>query len=159
VQLEGALRQEAPHEQLANWARQLSMGRAGDAVGHPVARLVLDCLSQADDTLAQKHVLQTGDFETYLSWLRSGTLMFPLSEDIMIVPMSVDAIHQRMAGTRFRIFERGLGWIQFARFASPHTGRVFLAGARVEEESRSGIKTLPDSTSELVLADAKRTLF
>ena len=135
----------ATREELCSWAHQIQ-----NVHGHFVfarngaADALHTCLWNLDERMpnTEEPLVRRVDLIDHLTAVRSGEPRFD-PDEIATLTLTTQAIAERTGTPVIRIAVEGLGWFEVARFASPATGRCFVAFARLQDapNAQSSIRT------------------
>jgi hypothetical protein len=119
----------ATREQLCSWAHQVQKTHGRSAFVHNgVADALHTCLWNLDETLpnTDEPLVRRLDLIEHLHAVRSGEPQLD-PDEIAVLTLTPHEIAARTAAHVTRIAVEGLGWFEVVRFASPSTGRYFVA--------------------------------
>lgn len=122
ARLDALLSGRSTREDVESWARAVDVPPRVFAE----AAVVVSSLCNAAELSGGVPVLSERDFRAYRRWVTEGEAFFGDDEPLVVLNGSL-ALLDGHAGPAVRFWEHGLGWAQERRFASPATGRPFVA--------------------------------
>jgi hypothetical protein len=156
----------ATREQLCSWAREVQKAHGVSAFGrNGPASALHGCLWNLDETMpnSDEPLVRRIDLVEHLHAVRRGAPRLDV-EEIATFTLTPQALAARTATQVIRVLEDGIGWFELVRFASPATGRCFVAAAPLQgsEPARSRVSADRHPASEdersKVLSDLLDTL-
>jgi hypothetical protein len=156
----------ATREELCSWAYMVSKTHGRSAFVHNGAADALHtCLWNLDQTMpnTEEPLVRRVDLVDHLHAVRNGEPP-PDPDEIATLSLTAHEIAARTAAQVIRVAVEGLGWFEMVRFASPATGRCFVAFARLRdvEPAKSMLRTYryptADDKRSKVMSDLLDTL-
>ena len=129
-QLRALIEGRRTRAQVEDWARALAVGLPYPTVpfpGHGRAHLVWASLVNAHERHDEGEIVRLGDLRAYLDWLTRGESFVGVPEQLVGLPISLDALAERTGTTPVRSWCEGLGWMGELRFGATLSGRPFVA--------------------------------
>jgi hypothetical protein len=144
ARVERLLDGRATREQLCSWAHEVQKTHGRVFVHNAAADALHTCLWSLDETLANtdEPLVRRVDLVDHLRAVQSGEPKLD-SEEIAVLTLTLHEIAVRTSAQATRIALDGIGWFEVVRFASPATGRCFVAGARLQHppHPQSSVRT------------------
>lgn len=122
---------------IASWTRAAwpcADQQGGPFKHHAVAATVFESIWNVEERRGDAYVVRHEDMAAYLDWLTLGDAFKAAPEPLVVITAPLDALTTTIRGTEVRMWLDGLGWQVTLRFASPATGRCFMANAPLEGE-------------------------
>jgi hypothetical protein len=131
---------QATREELCSWAHTVQKVHEGSVFVHNGAADALHpCLGNLDDKMpnTEEPVVRRVELVDHLHAVRCGEPR-PDPDEIATLTLTPHAIAARTEAQVIRVPVEGLGWLEAVRFASPATGRCFVAAARWRDSEHAG---------------------
>jgi hypothetical protein len=153
----------ASRQELASWARRSELDAA--LMDNAAAAGLLRCLASLELTHgeAKEKLVRSIDLAQHLRAVLLGEPRFD-ERQVASLLQPVAAVAARTGNSVTRLVVDGLGWFECVRFASPATGRAFLAGGplRHDQPAHASVHAVvfPDApdAQALLVADVLDTL-